>query len=89
MGAQSADSSIEGTLAGWFQELLGVEQAKPDDDFFALGGHSLVGIRLFAKIKNKYGVDLELATLFEARAVRQLAALIQKSAQPSGAEQKK
>ncbi len=88
-GAQGADSSIEGTLAGWFQELLGVEQAEPDDDFFALGGHSLVGIRLFAKIKNMYGMDLELATLFEARTVRQLAALIQKSAQPSGAEQKK
>ncbi len=70
---------IESMLAAWWQELLGVDRVSPDDDFFALGGHSLVGVRLFAKIKKTYRCDLELATLFEARTVRQLAALIRES----------
>ena len=70
---------IAATLAAWWQELLGVEQVALDDDFFDLGGHSLIGVRLFAKIKKTYQVDLELAVLFEARTVRQLAALIENS----------
>jgi amino acid adenylation domain-containing protein len=73
---------IEATLAGWFQELLGIERVNPDDDFFALGGHSLVGVRLFVKIKNRYRLDLELATLIRCRTVRMLADEIRKSMQP-------
>ena len=65
-----------------------MEQVGLDDDFFGLGGHSLVGVRLFAKIKKTYQVDLELAVLFEARTVRQLAEVIRKSKQPASAEQK-
>ena len=60
----------------------------PDDDFFALGGHSLVGVRLFAKIRKTWQVDLELAVLFEARTVRQLAEVIARSQQPAGTEEK-
>jgi len=71
------------TLASWWQELLGVEHAGLDDDFFALGGHSLVAIRLFAKIKKIYKVDLQLAVLFEAGTMRQLADAIRKGRQPA------
>ena len=42
---------IESVLAGWWRELLGVDNVGRDDDFFDLGGHSLTGIRLFAKIE--------------------------------------
>ncbi len=70
---------LEATLSAWWQDLLGVEQVNPDDDFFALGGHSLTGVRLFARIKKTYRCDLDLATLFEARTVRQLAALIREA----------
>ena len=68
--------------------MLGVEHVGLDDDFFALGGHSLIGVRLFAKIKKTYQVDLELAVLFEARTVRQLAVVIRKAQQPAAAEEK-
>jgi thioesterase domain-containing protein/acyl carrier protein len=81
--APGAEESIEATLAAWWQELLGVEQVGLDDDFFSLGGHSLVGVRLFAKIKRTYQTDLELAVLFEARTVRQLATLIGGARQPA------
>lgn len=85
--AALASKDLEGTLAVWWQELLGVEEVGLDDDFFALGGHSLVGVRLFAKIKKTYQVDLELAVLFEARTVRQLADAIRRAQQPDAAEQ--
>jgi thioesterase domain-containing protein/acyl carrier protein len=81
-------NDFEEMLVGIWAEVLGVEQVGLDDDFFDLGGHSLVGVRLFAKIRKTYHVDLELAVLFEARTVRQLADVIRKAQQPADAEQK-
>ncbi|HUD56687.1 MAG TPA: SDR family NAD(P)-dependent oxidoreductase [Terracidiphilus sp.] len=77
----SGGEGIDETLAAWWQDLLGIDQVALDDDFFDLGGHSLIGVRLFAKIKKKYQVDLELAVLFEARTVRHLAEVIAKKKQ--------
>ena len=82
----SPDAGIESVLAEWWQELLGAEKVGLDDDFFDLGGHSLIGVRLFAKIKKTYQVDLDLAVLFEARTVRQLAEVIRKLKQPTTSE---
>jgi len=73
----TADDSVEGVLAEWWEELLGVEKVSLDDDFFDLGGHSLVAVRLFSKIKKTFQVDLGLSTLFEARTIRKLTPLIQ------------
>jgi acyl transferase domain-containing protein/thioesterase domain-containing protein len=86
--APAASGGLEETLIVWWKEMLGVDAVKPDDDFFTLGGHSLIGVRLFARIKRALGVDLELATLFEARTVRQLAALINSRQTPVAAELK-
>jgi thioesterase domain-containing protein/acyl carrier protein len=81
--ARGAEENIEETLAAWWQELLGVDQVGLDDDFFSLGGHSLIGVRLIAKIKKTFQVDLELAVLFEARTLRQLATLIGGARRPA------
>jgi polyketide synthase PksJ len=85
---EAAAENIESTLAGWWQDLLGVDQVNSDDDFFALGGHSLIGVRLLAKIKKTFHVDLELAVLFEARTPGQLAEAIRKAGAPAGSEQR-
>jgi len=63
---------VEALLASWWEELLGV-QVGLDDDFFELGGQSLIVVRLFNKIKKNYDVELPLNTLFEVRTVRKLA----------------
>jgi acyl transferase domain-containing protein/acyl carrier protein len=73
------DDEIESVLAEWWQELLGVETIGADDDFFDLGGHSLIAVRMFSKIKKTYQQDLNLSTLFEARTIGQLAGLIRKA----------
>ena len=80
----NAADPVESVLAGWWQELLGHERVGLDDDFFDLGGHSLIVVRLFAKIKKTYGVRFGLSTLFEARTVRTLARLIREANTTSG-----
>ncbi len=79
----TTDNSVEAVLAEWWEELLGVEKVALDDDFFDLGGHSLVAVRLFSKIKKTYQADLGLSTLFEARTIRKLAPLIQQAGNSS------
>ncbi|MGH9466717.1 MAG: type I polyketide synthase [Terriglobales bacterium] len=77
--AGAAGSEVEQVLTGWWRELLGVECAGADDDFFELGGHSLIAVILFSKIRKTYGLELGLATLFEARTIRQIAKLIRET----------
>lgn len=72
------ESGVEAVLAEWWQELLGVETVGLDDDFFDLGGHSLIAVRLFSKIRKTYHQEFDLSTLFEARTIRQLAGVIRK-----------
>ena len=73
---ESADSDddVAITLTRWWKELLGVDKVGMRDDFFDLGGQSLTGVRLLAKVKKKYGVDLKLATLFSAPTIEKLCA---------------
>lgn len=86
VGTPGPQGEVESVLVEWWEELLGVDNVGLDDDFFDLGGHSLVGVRLFAKIRKTYEVDLNLAVLFEARTVSQLANVIHNSTKPTGVE---
>nr|WP_212769892.1 type I polyketide synthase [Thalassovita mangrovi] len=70
------ETEVEKRLAGFFEELLGVDQVGIDDSFFDLGGHSLIAVRLFARIKKAFGTDFPISVLFEAPTVRKIAALI-------------
>ena len=67
---------IEQKLAALWAELLGVERVRLQDAFFDLGGHSLIAVRLFARIRKTWGVDLPLATLFRAPTLEALAAAV-------------
>jgi thioesterase domain-containing protein/NAD(P)-dependent dehydrogenase (short-subunit alcohol dehydrogenase family)/acyl carrier protein len=67
---------VEQALAGLWQSLLGAGEVGIYDDFFDLGGHSLIAVRLFSKIRSMYGVDMSLATLFEAPTVAAVAVLV-------------
>lgn len=60
---RAPQSEGERKLAAWWRELLQVEQIGCDDDFFALGGHSLHAIQLMVKLKRE-GIALEMKTLF-------------------------
>jgi acyl transferase domain-containing protein/thioesterase domain-containing protein/acyl carrier protein len=67
---------IESQLVEFFQELLGVARVGVNDDFFALGGHSLVAVRLFARIEKTFGLRQPMSVLFEAPTPAAVAALV-------------
>jgi len=67
---------VERTLADLWASLLGVQGVGIRDNFFDLGGHSLVAVRLFARIKKLYGVDLSISVLFEAPTIEGCAAIL-------------
>ena len=64
----------EEALAAIWSEVLGVERIGAHDDFFALGGNSLLTTQAMARIRAAFEVDLPLRTLFEAPTLGELAA---------------
>lgn len=58
--------------------LLRLEHLGIDDNFFMLGGHSLLGTQIIMCVASTFGVNLTLLTLFEAPTIRQLAAEIER-----------
>jgi hypothetical protein len=63
-------------LAKIWEELLEVTSVSVSDNFFALGGHSLLLIKLVAKINGLFTTDISLAQMFELDSLSSLAQLI-------------
>jgi amino acid adenylation domain-containing protein len=71
-------SPIEEHLAGLLSRLLALPSVSREDNFFTLGGHSLMGAQLIAKIRESFGVELTLRNLFEEPTVRGMSAEIER-----------
>ncbi|HVH12151.1 MAG TPA: phosphopantetheine-binding protein, partial [Longimicrobium sp.] len=72
----SGGDPVEEVLLDAWRELLGVGDIGTHDDFFQLGGHSLVGMQVISRIRQRFGVELPLRAVFEAPTVAALAALV-------------
>ena len=70
-------SAVEEVVAGIWEELLQVNQVRGDDNFFDLGGHSLLGTLLITRLRRAFQMELPLSLLFESPTVTQLARRIE------------
>ncbi len=68
--------TLEVELIEIWEEVLGVTRIGVQDDFFQLGGDSLLAARMFARIAEKLGKKLPLATMFQGATIRSLARVI-------------
>jgi FkbH-like protein len=78
--AVGPSSSLETQLLLLWEEVLEIDGLGIDDDFFALGGTSLLSVKLFAEIGRRFGSHLRLTTILDAPTVRTLAVQVARSA---------
>jgi amino acid adenylation domain-containing protein/FkbH-like protein len=70
---------IEEIMAEIWAAVLGISQAGVNDNFFSLGGHSLLGTIMISRVRDALGVELPLLSLFESPTVAGLSEIIERS----------
>jgi amino acid adenylation domain-containing protein len=83
--APMAMTEVETALASIWREVLGVEYVGPADNFFDLGGHSLMITQAISRIRRAFDVDLSLNEFFKAATLAGIAASIEKLRSNCGA----
>jgi hypothetical protein len=75
-------TEAEAIVAGIWREVLRLERIGVDDDFFALGGHSLLGTQIVARLRTAFATELSLRDFFDAPTVAGIAAKIASAVHP-------
>ncbi|MFG2591023.1 amino acid adenylation domain-containing protein [Streptomyces sp. NPDC048438] len=73
-GARRPSDAREEALTRLFAQVLDVAEVGPDDAFFDLGGTSLLAVRLVARVREEFGAELTIGSLFESPTPAALAA---------------
>jgi phthiocerol/phenolphthiocerol synthesis type-I polyketide synthase E len=71
-------NEVEQTITEIWQKLLGIKQIGVHDNYFDLGGTSVLAVRLFAQIEKIFGKNIPVTTLINAPTIGQLASMIEK-----------
>jgi amino acid adenylation domain-containing protein len=69
-------TATEKRLVAILSQLLGVGQVSVNDNFFFLGGHSLLGTQLIARTRDAFGVELPLRTVFDFPTAAEISSVI-------------
>ncbi|HSF39387.1 MAG TPA: amino acid adenylation domain-containing protein [Thermoanaerobaculia bacterium] len=74
---QAPRNGLERQIAAVWEEILGIDGIGVHDDFFELGGHSLLATRLASRLRQAFGRELPLDSLFAGPTIAQLAARLE------------
>ena len=81
------ETEMEGRVAAVWREVLSLESVGVEDNFFDLGGHSLLLVRMQARLAGELGRELPVVELFQYPTIRSLAAWLQGNADAGAAEE--
>ncbi len=70
-------TDLETALTQIWMEVLGIDQVGVQDNFFRLGGHSLIATQMVARIGDAFRIDFPLQRIFETPTIEQLAQLLE------------
>lgn len=70
---------VEQKVGAIWEELFGIESIDVNDDFFEIGGHSLLAIQLFNRIQEEFDVELQIEDMFDDPTISGLAKQVDKS----------
>ncbi|HEX5874785.1 MAG TPA: MupA/Atu3671 family FMN-dependent luciferase-like monooxygenase, partial [Pyrinomonadaceae bacterium] len=74
--APVTQTEVESTVVDIWRELFGIENIRPEDNFFDHGGNSLIALQLVAQLRTSFKIDLPLRVVFESQTATALAARI-------------
>ncbi|HET8657824.1 MAG TPA: SDR family NAD(P)-dependent oxidoreductase [Micromonosporaceae bacterium] len=69
----AAAASVADRLSSLWTQSLGIRDIAPDADFFELGGNSLTTVELMSRIRESFGITLEIGSIFDFPTLRTLA----------------
>lgn len=81
-----AKDPLQKKIAEIWSEVLGIEQIGIHDNLFELGGSSLMGLRIVARLKKELNIDIRVTSLFEGPTIFTLSQLIDKKTTPTTSE---
>ena len=74
---ESPATAAEEYLLTIWRDQFGGREFGVTDDFFEIGGHSLIAARIMARVQKAFGRTIPMVTFFEAPTVRKLASLLE------------
>lgn len=77
LSLSAAHDNYEQHISAIWKQVLGIEQIGLDDNFFEVGGNSLIGLQVLAQIKKMFGVQMKPVAIFEAPTIRAIARYLQ------------
>jgi amino acid adenylation domain-containing protein len=79
-------TAAETKIAEIWSEVLGNERIGLGENFFEIGGHSLVGIQVMSRILNHFRVKLDVGTLFDSPTIEELARAVERAGESGASE---
>ena len=82
-GRRAARAELEKTIAAIWQDVLGLPQVGTSDNFFDLGGHSLLVVQVQRRLREACGREVSITDMFRLPTIRALAAHLGGNAAPA------